>query len=64
MYQAKTMKRYRKKLGLSHGQVARIAGITRQTYCDCENGNKTNTTVATIQAIAKALRCSPTEVWR
>lgn len=48
------LKDYRRKNGLTQGETADLAGISRSYYTHIEKGNKTPT-VKVAKAIAKAL---------
>jgi len=48
-------RRKRVELGLTHQQVAELAGIDRTTYTKIENGDRQNPRVDTVFKITRAL---------
>jgi len=51
------IREYREKRNLSQYELCRLADVSRQTLIDLESGKEVNTTVATLQKIANALKC-------
>ena len=51
------IKELRKKLNLTQAELCEKANVSRQTIIDLENGNGANTTIATLQKLANALKC-------
>jgi len=52
---AKTVKRLRKKAGLSQEKLARLADVSNNTLINIEAGKQDNPTIETLKKIAKAL---------
>lgn len=52
------IKKLRLERKMSQKQLCELAGISRQTLSDLENGKDVNTTTYTLEKIAKALDCS------
>lgn len=51
----------RKKMGLTQGEVAEIAGLSDRTYADIERGT-VNMRVETLLKICQALHITPDEI--
>ncbi|MDD3607373.1 MAG: helix-turn-helix transcriptional regulator [Candidatus Moranbacteria bacterium] len=52
---AKTVKRLRKKMGISQEKLARLADVSNNTIINIEAGRQDNPTIETLKKIAKAL---------
>ena len=52
---AKTVKRLRKKMGISQEKLARLADVSNNTIINIEAGRQGNPTIETLRKIAKAL---------
>ena len=57
MIDVEKIKAKREKLGLSQASAAEAAGFTRQRWNDIETGRKLNIEMATLEAIARVLKC-------
>lgn len=57
------IKERREKLKMSQIELSRRSGICRATLSLLENGAEIDVKVSTIDAIAKALRCSPSSLF-
>ena len=55
---AKTVKRLRKKMGISQEKLARLADVSNNTIINIEAGKQGNPTIETLKKIAKALNVS------
>lgn len=51
----KTVKKLRKKAGLSQEKLARLADVSNNTVINIEAGKQDNPTIETLKKIAKAL---------
>lgn len=58
------IKEYRKKSGVSQQQLSEKAGVSRTIISGLESGRIQNTTVDTIQKIAKALGIEVSKILR
>jgi len=52
----KTVKKLRKKLGLSQEKLARLADVSKNTVCNIEAGKQDNPTIETLKKVANALQ--------
>ncbi|MBU0722308.1 helix-turn-helix domain-containing protein [Patescibacteria group bacterium] len=59
---AKTVKRLRKKTGLSQEKLARLADVSNNTIINIEAGKQNNPTIETLKKIAKALEVGVDEL--
>lgn len=57
------IKERREKLNMSQVELSRRSGICRSTLSLLENGAVIDVKVSTIDAIAKALKCSPASLF-
>lgn len=55
---SKTVKRLRKKIGISQEKLARLADVSNNTVINIEAGKQANPTIETLKKIAKALNTS------
>ena len=52
---ANNIKKHREKLGISQDRLSKLADVTYNTIIKIESGANTNSTIATMTKIAKAL---------
>ncbi|PIU99530.1 MAG: hypothetical protein CO014_01670 [Candidatus Tagabacteria bacterium CG_4_8_14_3_um_filter_41_8] len=52
----KTVKKLRKKLGLSQEKLARLADVSNNTVVNIEAGKQDNPTIETLKKVANALQ--------
>lgn len=57
------IKERREKLNMSQIELSRRSGVCRATLSLLENGAEIDVKVSTIDAIAKALKCSPASLF-
>lgn len=51
------VKEFREKNNMTQIELCKQANVSRQTVIDLESGKDVNTTVATLQRLADALKC-------
>ena len=55
---AKNIKRLRKEKGISQDRLSKLADLSLNTIVNIESGNSPNSTIETLEKIAKALEVS------
>ena len=55
------IKLYRQRAGMTQESAAKAAGTSRQQLTDIENGKVESPNVRTIELMARALNCDPTD---
>ena len=57
------VKEKREELGMSQAELIKLTGISRATISLLENGGTVDIKVSTLDALAKALKCSPGDIF-
>lgn len=57
------VKEKREELGMSQAKLIKLTGISRATISLLENGGTVDIKVSTLAALAKALKCSPGDIF-
>lgn len=57
------VKEKREKLKMSQAELIKLTGISRATISLLENGGTVDIKVSTLDALAKALKCSPGDIF-
>ncbi len=58
------IKEIRKKKGISQYKLAELSGISRATLSQLENGAQIDIRISTLMALARALNCSPSKLFK
>lgn len=57
------VKERREQLGMTQAELIRKTGLSRALISLIENGGDTDVKISTLDAIAKALKCSPASLY-